>query len=61
VSETDHHDLWQRATLSAVLVGRDAGTVSDAGAKLERFVLSRFPDGVWVERGVASAEELLGE
>ena len=25
VSETDHHDLWQRATLSAALVGRDPG------------------------------------
>jgi len=24
VSETAHHDLWQRATLSAALVGRDA-------------------------------------
>ena len=25
VSETDHHDLWQRATLSAAVVGREAG------------------------------------
>lgn len=61
VSETEHHDLWQRATLSAALVGGEAGTVDDAAAKLERFVLSRFPDGVWVERCVASADELLGE
>jgi uncharacterized protein YlxP (DUF503 family) len=36
VSETDHHDLWQRATLTAALVGRDAGTVADAASKLER-------------------------
>ena len=61
VSETDHHDLWQRSTLSAALVGRDAGTVTDAAAKVERFVLSRFPDGAWVERGVASADEVLGD
>jgi uncharacterized protein len=61
VSETDHHDLWQRATLSAALVGRDAGTVGDAAAKLERYVISQFPDGAWVERGIASADELLGE
>jgi uncharacterized protein YlxP (DUF503 family) len=60
VSETDHHDLWQRATLSAALVGRDAGTVTDAAAKLERYVISQFPDGAWVERGIASADELLG-
>jgi len=61
VSETDHHDLWQRATLSAALVGREAGAVTDAAAKLERFVISRFPDGAWVERAIASADELLGD
>jgi uncharacterized protein YlxP (DUF503 family) len=59
VSETDHHDLWQRSTLSAALVGGRAAEVSDAAAKLERFVLSRFPDGVWVERTLRSAEEFL--
>lgn len=60
VSETDHHDVWQRATLSAALVGGEAGTVSEAGAKLERYVLSQFPDDVVVERGLVSAEEVLG-
>jgi uncharacterized protein len=60
VSETDHHDLWQRATLSAVLVGRNAGTVAEAGAKLERFVESRFPQGVRVEKGLVSGDEVLG-
>lgn len=59
VSETDHHDLWQRATLSAALVGRDAGTVTDAAAKLERFVESRFPDGTRAERALISVEEAL--
>ncbi|HYY20862.1 MAG TPA: DUF503 domain-containing protein [Thermoleophilaceae bacterium] len=59
VSETDHHELWQRATLSAALVGRDARAVSDAAAQLERYVDSCFPDGVRIERGVVSAEELL--
>ncbi len=59
VSETDHHDLWQRATLSAALVGRDAGLVLDAAAKVERFVESRFPEGVRVERGLISADEVL--
>jgi len=59
VSETDHHDLWQRATLTAALVGRSAAVVDDAGAKLERFVESRFPDGVRTERALASADDLL--
>jgi uncharacterized protein len=60
VSETDHHDLWQRATLTAALVGRDQRTVGDAAAKLERYVESQFPQGVRIERGVLSAEEVLG-
>jgi uncharacterized protein YlxP (DUF503 family) len=61
VSETEHHDLWQRATLSAALVGGEAGVLTEAAAGLERYVLSRFPDGVRVERGMASADEVLGE
>ena len=60
VSETAHHDLWQRATLSAALVGAEAGALSDAAAQLERYVESCFPQGVRVERGLMSAEELLG-
>jgi uncharacterized protein len=60
VSETDHHDLWQRATISAALVGAEPGRLSDAAARLERYVESRFPDGVWLERGFASSEDLLG-
>jgi uncharacterized protein len=59
VSETDHHDLWQRATLSAALVGREAGTVAEAAARLEHYVESQFPDGVRLERALLSAEELL--
>jgi uncharacterized protein len=61
VSETAHHDLWQRSTLSVALVGGDPGRLTDAAAKLERYVLSQFPDGVRVERGMASTEEVLGD
>jgi uncharacterized protein YlxP (DUF503 family) len=60
VSETDHHDLWQRATLSAALVGSEAGRLTEAAASLERYVHSRFPEGVRVERGLVSADEVLG-
>jgi uncharacterized protein len=60
VAETDHQDLWQRSTLTAVLVGRDVHSVDDAAAKLTRYVESRFPDGVRVERGLISADEILG-
>jgi uncharacterized protein YlxP (DUF503 family) len=60
VSETGHHDLWQRATLSAALVGGEAGRVVEAAAGLERYVESRFPDGARVERRLVSADDLLG-
>jgi uncharacterized protein YlxP (DUF503 family) len=58
VAETEYHDLWQRAILTAALVGRTASVVDDAGAKLERYVESQFPDGVRVERALLSGEEI---
>lgn len=59
VSETDHHDLWQRSTVSAALVGRSAHVVDEAAQKLERYVESQFPQGVRVDRGLVSGEEIL--
>ncbi len=61
VAETDHHDLRQRATLHAVLVGRDAGRLHAAADKLERHVLGRFPDGVRLERALVSSDEFVGD
>jgi uncharacterized protein YlxP (DUF503 family) len=60
VAETDHHDLWQRSTLSAALVGREAGPLTAAADKVERHVIERFPDGVRTERVLISGDELLG-
>jgi hypothetical protein len=59
VSETDHHDLWQRAQLTAALVGRDAGVLAEAATKLERYVESQHPECVRLERGMLSGEEVL--
>lgn len=59
VSETAHHDRWQRATLTAALVGGSASVVDDAGAKLARYVESQFPQGVRLERGLVSSDEVL--
>jgi uncharacterized protein len=59
VSETDHHELWQRATLSAALVGRDARAVAEAGQDMRRYVEGQYPDGVSFEHGLVSAEEVL--
>jgi uncharacterized protein YlxP (DUF503 family) len=61
VSETDHHDLWQRSTVTASLVGRDAVPLQLAADDLQRYVELQFPDGVRFERGIVSVDEVLGE
>jgi uncharacterized protein len=58
VAETDHHELWQRATLTAALVGRHAGQLREHGAGLERFVLGMYPEGARVEVQLVSTEDL---
>ena len=58
VAETDHHDLWQRATLTAALVGSDAGPLRDAASSMERYVLGMFPEGARVELQMVSREDL---
>lgn len=58
VSETGHHDLWQRASLTAALTGGDLRRLAAAADEVERFVLARCPDGARVERIVTSVEDL---
>jgi uncharacterized protein len=58
VAETDHHDLWQRATLTAALVGGEAGLLRERGAGVERYVLAMFPEGARVEVQLVSTEDL---
>ena len=60
VAEIDHHDLWQRATLTAALTARSLQALSSAADRAERWLESRVPDGVRVQRIVASVEELQG-
>jgi uncharacterized protein len=58
VAETDHQDLWQRATLTAALTGGTLQRLSAASDEVERWVIARCPEGAWVERLVASVEDL---
>ncbi len=58
VAETDHHDLWQRATLTAALTGGSLVTLSSAADNVERWLEARFPEGVHVERLLVSVEDL---
>jgi uncharacterized protein YlxP (DUF503 family) len=58
VAEVDHQDLWQRSTLAIAL---SAGTFSGAEAaadRVARFLDSRFPAGVRIERTIASLSDL---
>ena len=59
VAETDHHDLWQRATLTAALVGRDPGPLRERGWSLGRYAESSFPDGTRVQCHLLSGQDLL--
>ena len=58
VAEIDHHDLWQRSTLTAALTGGSLGKLNSAADNVERWLEARVPDGVRVQRIVASVEEL---
>ena len=59
VAETDHHELWQRAELTAALVARDITDLGNRASALERFVISMFPEGAQVGRRLVSREDLL--
>lgn len=60
VAEVEHHDRWQRATLVAALAGGTLAQVETAGDQVERWLEARFPQGVRVERRIASLEDLEG-
>jgi uncharacterized protein len=60
VAEVDHQDLWQRARITAALTSGTLGTLSQAADRVERWLGARFPDGVSVQRIVASIEDLTG-
>jgi uncharacterized protein YlxP (DUF503 family) len=56
VAETEGHDKWQRSVIVCSLVG--GADVGDRADGIERFIDSRFPDGVVFSRDVLSLEDL---
>ncbi|HEY2650947.1 MAG TPA: DUF503 domain-containing protein [Solirubrobacteraceae bacterium] len=58
VAEVDHQDLWQRSRLTAALTSGSAATLSAAADNVERWLEARCPDGVRIERVMASVEDL---
>ena len=58
VAETDHQDLWQRATLTAALTSGSMPHLGEAVGRVERWLDDRCPAGVRVERLEASLDDL---
>ena len=58
VAETGHQDTWQRSTLTAALTGGSLATLTAAVDNVQRWLEARCPDGVRVERLLASVEDL---
>ena len=58
VAEVDHQDTWQRSTLAVALTAGSAGGAEQRADAACRLLDSRFPDGVRVERRIASWSDL---
>jgi uncharacterized protein len=60
VSEVDGQDTWQRSTLAGALTSGSLKQLQQATDHVEAWLLSRFPDGVRVERSLTSFEDAGG-
>ena len=58
VAEIGHQDSWQRSTLAVALAEGSAGRCDDAADAICRALDARFPQGVRVERRLASWSDL---
>jgi uncharacterized protein YlxP (DUF503 family) len=58
VAEVDHQDRWQRATLIAALTGGSMTRLAASVDNVQRWLEARCPDGVRLERVLASVEDL---
>jgi uncharacterized protein YlxP (DUF503 family) len=57
VAEVDHHDLWQRATITAAFAARDARGAEELAAGAERWLAGQEWELVRVERTLVSPED----
>jgi uncharacterized protein len=58
VAEVAHQDTWQRSTLAVAVTGGSPGRCAAAADGVQRLLDARFPQGVRVERKVASWDDL---
>jgi uncharacterized protein len=58
VAEVAYQDTWQRSTLAVAVTSGSPGRCEEAADAVCRMLDSRFPDGVRVERRLASWNDL---
>jgi uncharacterized protein YlxP (DUF503 family) len=58
VAEVEHHDLWQRAQLSAALTSGSMSQLERHVGTVERWLIDRYPDGVSIEKMFTSNEDI---
>jgi uncharacterized protein YlxP (DUF503 family) len=58
VAEVAHQDSWQRSTLAVALAGGSVGRCDEAADGIQRALDARFPQGVRIERRLASWSDL---
>jgi uncharacterized protein YlxP (DUF503 family) len=58
VAEVNHHDLWQRAQLSAALTSGSMSQLERMADTVERWLIDRHPDGVSVQKHFSSVEDI---
>jgi uncharacterized protein YlxP (DUF503 family) len=60
VSEVDGQDTWQRSTLAGALTSGSFKQLAQAADHVEAWLLSRYPEGVRMERTLTSFEDAGG-
>jgi uncharacterized protein len=58
VAEVAHQDAWQRSTLAVAVAAGSPGRCDEAADAVQRALDARMPQGVRVERRVASWSDL---
>jgi uncharacterized protein YlxP (DUF503 family) len=58
VAEVAHQDSWQRSTLAVAIAAGSASRADDAADTVVRALESRLPQGIGVERRLASWNDL---
>jgi len=58
VAEVAHQDTWQRSTLAVAIAGGSPGRCDEAADNVGRYLDARFPQGVRIERRLASWTDL---